>query len=160
MKNHLLRACEIIGDATPLWTDCGEICGGACCQTDDEGEGGVFLFPGEEDLLEDCPWGSVEYHSFAPVLVCDGPCDRDRRPLACRIFPLTPVRGKNGRWTVRLDVRARPMCPLVSHGLSGLDPDFTRRVRDALRCIAQVDEGNAFLEKWLALEEEYRKPLW
>ena len=160
MKNHIMRAYEIIGDRTPLFTDCGALCGAACCQADDDDQGGVFLFPGERELLEDCSWGRTVRHSFGPMLMCSGPCERDKRPLGCRIFPLTPVWGKNGKWTVRLDVRARPVCPLVSSGISGLNPEFVRAVRDALRVIAETDEGDAFLEKWAALEEAYRKPLW
>ena len=61
---------------------------------------------------------------------------------------------------MRLDARARAMCPLVNSGIGGLNPDFTRAVRDALRHIAKDPEGDAFLEKWAALEEEYRKTLW
>lgn len=160
MKNHIMRAYEIIGDRTPLFTDCGAICDAACCKADDDDQGGVFLFPGERELLEDCFWGKIVRHSFGPMLMCAGPCERDKRPLGCRIFPLTPVRGKNGKWTVRLDVRARPVCPLVSSGISGLNPEFVRAVRDALRVIAETEEGDAFLEKWAALEEAYRKPLW
>ena len=160
MKNHIMRAYEIIGDRTPLFTDCGALCGAACCQVDDDDQGGVFLFPGERELLEDCSWGRILRHSFGPMLMCSGPCERDKRPLGCRIFPLTPVRGKNGKWTVRLDVRARPVCPLVSSGISGLNPEFVRAVRDALRVIAETEEGDAFLEKWAALEDAYRKPLW
>jgi len=160
MKDLLIRAYGLIGDKTPLLQDCGALCGAACCQTDEDDQGGVFLFPGEREMLEDCEWGDVQRHSFAPMLVCDGPCDREKRPLGCRIFPLPPVRGKNGKWTVRLDVGARPMCPLVSSGLSGLDPEFVRSVRDALRVIAESETGDAFLEKWAALEESYRRPLW
>jgi hypothetical protein len=52
------------------------------------------------------------------------------------------------------------MCPLAAHGLSGLDPAFPRAVRDAIRIVAEDPEGDAFLEKWAALEAEYRKPLW
>ena len=90
------------------------------------------------------------------MLVCDGPCDRDRRPLACRIFPLTPVKAASGRWTVRMDARARAMCPLVRSGVKGLDPDFARGVVRAMRIIAETPEGEAFLERWAALEQEYR----
>jgi hypothetical protein len=52
------------------------------------------------------------------------------------------------------------MCPLAAHGLSGLDPAFPRAVREALRIVGNDPEGDVFLEKWHALEEEYRKPLW
>lgn len=156
----LLRAYEIIGERTPMLADCGQLCGAACCREDEDGQGGVHLFPGERALLSDCPWGRVQPGSLAPMLVCEGPCDRDRRPLGCRIFPLTPVRGKSGKWTVRMDVRARAMCPLARSGVGGLDPAFVRAVRDALRAVAEEPEGEAFLERWYRLEEEYRKPLW
>ena len=156
----LTRAYAALGDRTPMLADCGLLCGAACCQADADGQGGVHLFPGEGERLRSAAWGRVLPASFAPMLVCDGPCERAARPLGCRIFPLTPARGKNGRWTVRMDARARAMCPLAAHGLSGLDPAFPRAVRDALRIVAEDPEGDAFLEKWAALEEQYRKPLW
>ena len=154
----ILRAYAAIGELTPMINDCGLLCGGACCQADEDGQGGVYLFPGEEELLRNCGWGRVQETPFAPMLACDGPCDRDRRPLGCRIFPLTPVRGKNGKWTVRMDARARAMCPLSASGIGGLDPAFVRAVRDAVRVVAGEEEGEAFLERWVELEEAYRKP--
>ena len=162
MNGELLeRACAIIGSLTPMRTDCGALCGAACCGVDEDGQGGVHLFPGEASRLRACAWVErVTPGSFAPIMICNGSCEREQRPLGCRIFPLTPVRGKNGKWTVRLDARARAMCPLVSSGINGLDPAFTHAVRDALRLIAEDPEGDAFLEKWARLEEEYRKPLW
>ena len=156
----LRRACDAIGDRTPMLNDCGALCGAACCRPDADGQGGVYLFPGEQALLEGCGWGRIAPDPFAPMLICQGMCDRAARPLGCRIFPLTPVRGRNGRWTVRMDVRARAMCPLAAHGLSALDPAFPRTVRDALRIVAEDPEGDAFLERWAALEAEYRRPLW
>ena len=162
MTDELLdRACARIGDLTPMLTDCGALCGAACCHTDDDGQGGVHLFPGEAARLKACDWvDRTTPGSFAPVMMCAGHCERDKRPLGCRIFPLTPVRGKNGKWTVRMDARARAMCPLTQSGINGLNPDFVKAVRDALRIIAEDPEGDAFLEKWHALEEEYRKPFW
>ena len=155
------KAYAIIGDLTPMDADCGALCGAACCRTDADGQGGVYLFPGEEGLLKDCDWVTdIKPDSFAPIMVCAGRCERTQRPLGCRIFPLTPVRGKNGRWTVRLDARARAMCPLVNSGIGGLNPDFVKAVRNALRAVAAEPEGEAFVEKWHALEEAYRKPIW
>lgn len=156
----LLRAYGILGDKTPMLTDCGQLCGAACCQEDEDGQGGVYLFPGERELLGNCGWGRVQPGALAPMLVCEGPCDRDRRPLGCRIFPLTPVRSKSGKWTVRMDARARAMCPLARSGVGGLDPAFVRAARDALRAVAEDAEGEAFIERWCELEEEYRRPLW
>ncbi len=156
----LARAYQILGDKTPMLADCGLLCGAACCRPDEDGQGGVYLFPGERARLADCDWGRIQPAAFAPMLVCEGPCDRARRPLGCRIFPLTPVRGKGGQWTVRMDVRARAMCPLAASGIRGLDPAFVRAARDALRAVAEDAEGEAFLERWLELEEAYRQPLW
>lgn len=155
------EAYAAIGDLTPMVSDCGALCGAACCQPDEDGQGGVHLFPGEAARLRDFEWvDRVIPGSFAPIMICAGRCEREARPLGCRIFPLTPVVGKNGRWTVRLDARARAMCPLTQSGIGGLRPDFVKAVRCALRIVASDPEGEAFLEKWHALEEAYRKPLW
>ena len=156
----LSRAYGALGDRTPMAHDCGALCGAACCRPDADGQGAVHLFPGEARRLQGAAWCRVTPSPFAPVMVCEGRCERDARPLGCRIFPLTPVRGRDGRWSVRLDARARAMCPLSRSGLRGLDPAFVRAVRDALRIVAEDPEGDAFLEKWAALEAEYRKPLW
>ena len=147
-KDTVLRARALIGDRTPLRIDCGKLCGAACCQPDEDGQGGMYLFPGEEALL---PGAGGD---FAPIYTCDGRCARGERPLACRIFPLTPVKKEHG-WGVKMDVRARAMCPLARFGTRGLDPEFVRAVRDAVRLIAADPEGEAFLEKWAAREAEY-----
>lgn len=157
MKQELLlRARAMIGERTPLLSDCGGLCGAACCRPDEDGQGGVYLFPGEEALLEGAEWGRVEEDGFAPMLVCDGMCDRDRRPLACRIFPLTPYPKEDGRWAVRIDARARAMCPLVRGGVRGLDPEFVRAVRGMIHLLTQDPEGEAFLRRWWELERQYR----
>jgi len=154
-RELLLRALDAIGERTPMLTDCGLRCGAACCSPDEDEQGGVYLFPGEEPLLNGAPWGHFESDDFAPMLVCDGPCDRDHRPLACRIFPLTPVRNAEGKWTVRMDIRAQAMCPLTRSGTRGLDPEFVRGVIRAMRVIAKDPDGQAFLERWEALEASY-----
>ena len=144
----VMAAREQLCDLTPLLTDCGALCGAACCQPDEDGQGGMYLFPGEEALLHG------EDSDFAPIYTCDGTCARENRPLACRIFPLTPVKTETG-WGVKMDVRARAMCPLARFGTRGLDPEFVRAVREAVRLIAADPEGEAFLEKWAAREAEY-----
>ena len=152
----LLSAYRAIGDSTPMLDDCGALCGAACCEADEDGQGGVYLFPGEEPLAEKMVWGHIESTDFAPMLVCEGMCNREDRPFACRIFPLTPVKNDEGRWTVRVDARSRAMCPLARSGVRGLDPAFAKAVRKAIRILAEDPEGEAFLEKWVALEEQYR----
>ncbi|MGI6239086.1 MAG: hypothetical protein ACOYI5_05605 [Christensenellales bacterium] len=153
MLLHKARAA--IGDWTPLCQDCGALCNRACCMPDEDGDGGMFLFPGEEALI---PAGFRIYREeglFAPIAMCGGTCDRDARPLACRIFPLTPV-YQNGVWKVRMDARARSLCPLARSGVRGLQPEFARAVTRAMRIIAADPAGEAFLHGWQAVEEPFR----
>jgi len=157
----ILRAYEAIGDKTPMHTDCGALCSAACCETDSDGQGGVCLLPGEETQPEGISWGKIVHDEQmnAPMLMCTDFCDREKRPFLCRIFPLCPVIGKSGKWTVRMDARARSVCPLSRAGLNGLDPDFVRGCAKAVRIIAENPQGEAFLSKWAQIEAEFRKPL-
>lgn len=156
MKHEIIQqARELLRSRTPLETDCGLLCGGACCQTDEDGQGGVLLFPGEEPLYSRIPWGKLLKTDQGLVLICDGPCDRDLRPLGCRIFPLTPRRGRNGSLGVRIDRRAFAMCPLAGSGTRGLDPRFVEAVLQALRLIDSDPEGRLFLDRWIAGERAF-----
>ncbi len=156
--NTLRKARELAGAATPLRADCGKHCGHACCGTDEDGQGGVYLFPGEETLYEGAGWARIEegrmLEAPAKILYCQGECPRDERPLGCRIFPLTADLSR-GEVKVRYDFRARPMCPLIKSGLRGLDPVFVENVEKALRLIASDPEGLAFLKKWEEMERQY-----
>lgn len=155
-RQSIEKAYARIGACTPLLTDCGALCGAACCKADQDGQGGVFLFPGEEALFAGERWAAVaDVGAFAKVLTCGGVCPRKMRPLGCRIFPLTPVKGEKG-WTVRVDRRARAMCPLAKNGLRALSREFVRAARMAVREIAKSPAGEAFLEKWQAVEQEFR----
>ena len=42
-KTTVLRARALIGERTPLQSDCGKLCGAACCQPDEDGQGGICL---------------------------------------------------------------------------------------------------------------------
>jgi len=151
-----------IGEKTPMLTDCGALCAAACCRTDDDGQGGVALLPGEEAALVSKPWAQIERDPYMerPMLMCTAACERELRPFLCRVFPLCPVIGKSGKWTVRMDARAAHVCPLYRSGLKGLDEDFVKGVVSAVRLLSEDSEGEAFLNKWAALEAEFRKPLW
>ena len=159
-RERILEAYAAIGAATPLVSDCGALCGAACCRCDDDGKGGVALLPGEEALLVGINWGHIERDGAmdAPMLVCDAPCERERRPFLCRVFPLCPVIGRGGRWTVRMDARARAVCPLAGSGLRGLDPAFVRGVVCAARVLTENAEGESFLARWAEIEAEFRRP--
>ena len=155
------RAYAAIGDATPLQTDCGKLCQAACCAADGDGQGGVCLLPPEEAALREIDWGKIDYEPRmnAPMLMCTGSCERTLRPFLCRIFPLCPVLGRSGKWTVRMDARARAACPLARSGVTGLDPDFVRGCVQAVRILAGDAQGEAFLTRWAEIEAEFRKPV-
>lgn len=159
MKNELLmKARTLLENQTPMAFDCGLTCDAACCSSDEDGQGGVYLFPGEEALIGS-GWMTVNDEDLAclPVrmMTCEGECDRSKRPLGCMIFPLTPVVDDNGHVDVRFDVRAKPLCPIMRDGLRGLRFDFVEAVRKALNLIAQDEEGLVFLKKWQEQEEKF-----
>jgi len=151
-------AREKMNNVCPLQTDCGKKCNAACCQPDDDGQGGMYLFPGEAELTGG-DWASIVPAMMgereAEILICGGECERDRRPLGCMIFPLTPVVDKEGNVKVRFDYRARRMCPLLKYGVRGLKKEFGDSVRETLQMIASDEEGLQFLRDWQALEEQF-----
>ncbi|MBE5807127.1 MAG: hypothetical protein E7317_02170 [Clostridiales bacterium] len=152
----IIRARAAI-PSTPLAFDCGSRCGAACCSADEDGQGGVWLLPGEDALLEDVSWGHVVPAPTAPMLMCDGPCDRDARPLLCRIFPLTPFVRKDGSIGVRTDARAAAVCPLARGGKRAMLPAFVRDVEEVVRILMREETTRAVLEEWMRLEREYRR---
>ena len=107
----VLAARELLSTLTPLKTDCGALCSHACGAGDETT--GMLLFPGEETLYDGCTFGKVLGADFtlggqeAKLFVCSGRCERDNRPLACRLFPLFLAFLKNGGTKFRLDARAR-----------------------------------------------------
>ncbi len=134
----------LLGDLTPLTADCGEVCGAACCKGDD-GEG-MLLFP------EEAAWmGYVEEvtrQNGRELFVCNGHCDRTRRPLSCRIFPLFPIVTETGRVKAVYDPRAYRLCPLLQlQDNVRLDRRFVRAVRAVGRRIADTPDGLAFLKE-------------
>lgn len=160
IKQAILEARSLLENITPLCSDCGQLCGAACCASDADGQGGVYLFPEEEDLFVNMPWAKIEAcdmeGSPAYLFTCNGSCDRSARPLGCRIFPLTPMRRKDGSWDVRMDWRAWAMCPLMPSGKNGLSPEFVKTVREAILRITAIPEGEEFLTRWYALEKRFR----
>ena len=159
MNQDILSAARAkMSNICPLERDCGKKCGAACCQPDEDGQGGMYLFPGESELAGG-DWASIMPAMMgereAEILVCGGQCERDRRPLGCMIFPLTPVVGGDGSISVRFDYRARRMCPLLRYGMGGLKREFVDTVCEVLEMIASDEEGLQFLRDWQALEEQF-----
>ncbi len=50
MADALFAARSLLEEVTPLKSDCGRICGAACCASLEGEETGMLLFPGEEAL--------------------------------------------------------------------------------------------------------------
>ena len=156
MNELLTEAREMLKDLTPLKTDCGRCCGAACC-ADAEGEAnGMLLFPGEERLYQD-----TEGYTLLPVprgilLICNGTCRREERPLSCRIFPLLPVIRQSEVKTVT-DLRAKGICPLAWQGKNALDPEFVRKVQEVGELLAKDDIQRQFMEDMTAEQDELRE---
>ena len=146
MRNVIERAWAVLEDLTPLTTDCGAVCDGRCCHESADSEG-MLLFPGEEILLADTDF-TIRPAAGGCLLTCSGTCDRTRRPLACRIFPLFPYVTESGRVRAVYDPRGWRMCPLVRECAHvPLDRDFVRAVRRVGRILMADPACAAFLRQ-------------
>ena len=142
------EAYKILGRLTPLKSDCGRLCNAACCKGDSTT--GMLLFPDEEELYSENEFNIIDANG-KKLLVCNGTCNRDKRPLACRIFPLAIVK-LNGRVQVIADPRSIPVCPLYRQALVGrLDPGFQKAVKTVAQLFGKSGCFDDFLE---ALGEE------
>lgn len=161
-KRLYLKLYQMLEEVTPLKSDCGLLCNKACCDGGDE-DLGMYLFPGEELLLS-----GFEYFRIMPTDIhlkngqavllanCDGNCDRRFRPLACRIFPLTPYLTYRGTLTLEMDIRAVGICPLVKgKNAPTLQPDFIRAVRQSIRIMSQDSDVLSFIEILSRILDEY-----
>lgn len=164
LPDRILLARALLDAVTPLKGDCGRRCGAACCQPDEDGKGGMLLFPGEERLYDPLPaWATLSDSGLrldgAPLwfFTCEGACDRADRPLACRIFPLTPQAGPDGdALSVCLDVRAWPVCPLMPHGTQGLSGAFLAAVQAAMALVWEDETGRAYIQLLTGLLDAFR----
>lgn len=164
MLDTLKTARTLLENVTPLTTDCGLLCGHACCKPSEDSGDSVWLFPGEEALS--MPWGKITDASLPvtgiPVrsLFCTSPCARENRPFQCMIFPLVPYFSKKkNAWSVRMDRRAYMVCPLTGYGKRGLNPAFVENVEKAVQIIARTEAGERFLQALAREEEVYRESI-
>lgn len=119
----LLEAYSYLNEVTPVKFDCGRLCGSACCGENAGPEGeegmGMWLLPGEKELLEgEGGYTFKKNESETDCLICSGTCDRDFRPFACRIYPYYASLKQlpEGRIMIKIkpDPRSFISCPLVS----------------------------------------------
>lgn len=131
MKKALESAYGFLKYSSPLRVDCGKLCDKCCCLQEDMG---MLLFPGEEKLFENDSDFSVRSDSGGRnVLFCEGLCERKKRPLSCRMYPLFPYTyEENGkiRQKVIYDLRGINSCEIVSSNIK-VERSFVFSVRKA-----------------------------
>lgn len=133
---------RLLDRVSPVPYDCGTLCGAICCTCgQDDEELGIYLLPGEEKVHNrkdswltwmteraedyDFPesWtGSVHF------VRCKTPpvCPREKRPLQCRTFPLTPHIDENDTLTLIWNDTELPyQCPLIKNKTE-LTPSFIK----------------------------------
>ncbi len=147
MKEQIIiKAYEYLNDVTPLNINCGSFCNSKCCKGNDND--GMLLFPGEKVLFDSnknfVVYFDDTYNEFA--VRCNGQCNRDERPLACRIFPYMIYKNKNSKTTVAPDIRAIGFCPLLDKKYR-INKKFLRALRITSKILNDDVEISLFLEK-------------
>lgn len=116
----------------------------------------MLLFPGEDALYRDREGWTIRQTPAGPMVICPGTCNREERPLACRLFPLLPV-IRSGTVKAAVDQRAYAVCPLARQGIRALDPEFAEAVREAGRMLAEDGEQYRFLEVLTEEQDELKQ---
>lgn len=158
MDAAVSAAREKLKSTTPLKRDCGRVCGARCCRPLDGEETGMLLFPTEAEAYTGKEGWEIRKTARAELIICPGSCEREERPLSCRLFPLLPLIGDDGEIRVVTDQRAKAVCPLARQGKSTMDPGFIDAVREAGKLLAQSDDQAVFLDL-LAEEQNELKEL-
>ena len=157
MDAAVSAAREKLKNVTPLKRDCGRICDARCCRPLEGENTGMLLFPGEAEAYAGKDGFEVRKTAQGDLLLCSGVCDRDERPLSCRLFPLLPVIGDDGKIRVVTDLRGKTVCPLARQGKSAMDPAFADAVREAGEILAAEDEQAVFLDMLEEEQEELKR---
>ncbi len=155
LPDVLVRARALLEDRTPLKTDCGLTCNGACCRPLEGEMTGMLLFPGEEAYYEGREGYRMTATEQGTLLICSGRCKRADRPLSCRLMPLLPV-VREDAIRVATDLRAKTVCPLARQGKDALDPDFVSAVREVGRLLAEDEKQRDFLIKLTRQQDELK----
>ncbi len=159
LPEALAHARAILDTLTPLRTDCGLTCGGACCRSLEGETTGMLLFPGEEAEYAGKAGYRVLPTEQGALLVCDGHCRREERPLSCRLFPLLPlIRRTDEGEVIRVgtDQRAKVICPLAHQGKDALSAEFVSAVREVGRILAGDEAQHAFLLRLTQQQDELK----
>lgn len=162
-----LQLYKMFDSRTPLPADCGKLCDAACCSGEDSG---MFLFPGEAAVYRllkpegfrietsDLTYDDGGREKRTPIIFCEGECDRYVRPLACRIFPLTPILNDEGKIEIITDPRAKSVCPLAKTlYMDEYDEAFVSSVKKAFTLLAKNKHVYAFLKKYTEYINEFNR---
>lgn len=162
-----LQLYRLFDEVTPLDIDCGQLCGKSCCSGEDSG---MLLFPGEEAVYElfSPEWAKIEKTSLlythnskeypVNILFCKGDCDRYQRPLACRIFPLTPYINNFGELEIITDPRAKGICRLAQAlPTEEYNAQFIKNIKRAFALLVKNERIYSFLKMYSEYLDEYRR---
>lgn len=154
-KENVLKTCySLFRNITPLAFDCGKICNGKCCKGDEKT--GMLLFPGEETLV-DKEMEIITNENGDKFAVCNGRCQRNKRPLACRIYPLFPViKNDGGKEYVAVEFDSRADCPLTQ-GEFKLEHRFRKAVKRVGEYLLLNDETAEFYRDLSSEIEDYER---
>lgn len=155
LPEALTCARAILEDVTPLKTDCGLACQGACCRPMEGEMTGMLLFPGEERYYEGREGYRMTETEHGTLLLCSGRCNRADRPLSCRLMPLIPLIREDGI-KVATDLRAKTVCPLARQGKDALNPEFVAAVRQIGHILAEDEQQRAFLVQLTKNQDELK----
>ncbi len=167
MKSTIRRSTyqaiyRLLDMVSPLPTDCGQLCGAACCTCGTEespasGEEGldlgIYLLPGEDKIFtnesrNEYTWTKEKAYDFEfPLswtgsinfIKCKTPplCKRELRPIQCRTFPLAPHIEKDGQLFLILFPGELPYsCPLIDENMK-LQNDFIKATYTVWRRLIQ-----------------------
>jgi len=80
-------------------------------------------------------------------LVCKGYCDRKKRPLSCRIFPVIPQIDEHGYLNFVPDLRGVAMCPLLYQATRHtISPAFIDALYSAFEILTEDERVIEFID--------------
>ena len=152
-KENVIESCySQLRKITPLDFDCGKICNGKCCKGDEKT--GMIIFPGEEKFVDE-KLKIFKNDDGDMVAVCSGSCDRNKRPLSCRIYPLFPLlTEKEGKTTIEVIFDYRADCP-ITKGEYNINRKFKKAVKRVGKYLLLNEETKEYYKEVSQLQTDY-----
>lgn len=163
---------RLLDRVSPVPYDCGKLCSSVCCTCGAEDESlGIYLLPGEDkvhDRNDDwLTWSAepAEDYEFPEswsgkvyFVRCKTPpiCPREKRPMQCRTFPLTPHLDEDDVLSLVLNDTELPYCcPLIEEQIK-LDPRFVKATYTCWKHLIR----DPLIYDLVKEDSEYREYLW